>query len=103
MSQAPNTQTDVEKGDAIQTQGDTGILAVTLPFLPELTPVKQAVISPKNLRQHRVSYYRRMSKENPIWVTAQGRSLPYIQSFRRKKTPIWPTAGKRTLMESSLS
>jgi len=105
MSQASITRTDsdVERGDAIQPQAATGILAVTFPFLPELTDVKQVKVSPKKLRQHRVSYHRRISKENTILVTAQGRSLPYIQDFQRNKTPTWPTAGKRTQTESSLS
>ena len=105
MSQASITRTDsdVEKGDAIQPQADTGILALTFTSLPELTDVKQVKVSPKNLRQHRVSYRHRISKENPILVTAPGRSLPYIQDFQRNKTPTWPTAGKRMLTESSLS
>jgi len=105
MSQASITRTDsdVEKGDAIQPQADTGILVVAFPFLPELTYVNQVMISAKNLRQHRGMYHRRISKEDPNLATAQGRSLPYIQSFQRNRTPTWPTAGKRTRMESSLS
>ena len=105
MTQASTARTDsdVEKGDAIQPRADTGILAVTFPFLPELTHVKQVKISPKKLRRHRLSHHPRIRKENHNLGTAQGRSLPYIQIFQRNRTPTWPIAGKRTLTESSLS
>jgi len=51
MSQASSTRTDsdVEKGDVIQPQADTGI-AVIFSFLPELTDVKQMMANKKNLR-----------------------------------------------------
>jgi len=76
------TDSDVERGDAIQPQAATGILAVTFPFLPKLTDVKQVRVSPKKLRQHRVSYHRRISKENPILVTAQALKAALYHIFK---------------------
>jgi len=53
-----------------------------------------------SLSRHRTNHLRNRIKTTSS-VTALGLSSPCIRILRKKKTISWPSAGKKTLMESS--